>query len=128
MFCPERRAINMDVRIDNKNELVSFCGFSFGKFLQFAEFVKFERANNKGMIEEIATELCLSCHWAIDWSGKTMSLLDLTWEQIFMLNSILVLDDQRNSFIWIHKAIEKAVDMAMNAKGYVNKEVTLGKC
>ena len=56
------------------------------------------------------------------------SLLDLTWEQVFMLNSILVLDDNRNSFIWIHKAIEKAVDIAMSAKGGVNREVLLEKC
>ena len=106
----------MEVVIDNKNELISFCGFSFGKYKQFLEFIKFERANNNGLIEEIATELHLSCHWALDREHKSISLLDLTWEQIFMLNSILVLDDQRNSFIWIHKAIEKAVDMAMSAK------------
>lgn len=120
----------MEVKIENKHELelVSFYGFTFGKFLQFAEFIKFERANNKGMIEEIATELCLSYHWVIDWEGKSMALLDLTWEQIFMLNSILVLDDQRNSFIWIQNAIEKAIDMAMSAKSSVKREVLLGKC
>lgn len=118
----------MQVKVDNERELVSFCGFSFGKFMQFAEFIRFERANNKSLIEEIATELHLSCHWAIDWTGKTVSLLDLTWEQIFMLNSILVLDDSRNCFIWIHKAIEKAVDIAMSAKGSVNREVLIKKC
>ena len=96
--------------------------------MQFAEFVSFARLRGQGCVEEIATELHLSCHWAIDWTGKTMALLDLTWEQIFMLNSILVLDDNRNSFIWIHKAIKKAVDMAMSAKGGVNREVLHGKC
>ena len=120
----------MEVKVDNENELelISFCGFSFGQFMQFAEFISLTRLRGKGAVEEIATELRLSCHWAIDWKGKTMALLDLTWEQIFMLNSILVLDDNRNSFIWIHKAIEKAVDMAMSAKGNVNREVFLGKC
>ena len=119
----------MEVKVDNEHELelVSFYGFSFGKFLQFAEFIRFERANNKGLIEEIATELHLSCHWAIDWKNKTISLLDLTWEQIFMLNSILLLDDNRNCFVWIHKAIERAVNMAMSAKGGVKREVLLGK-
>ena len=120
----------MDVKIDNEHELelISFCGLSFGQFRQFAEFISFARLRGQGCVEEIATELCLSCHWAIDWAGKTMALLDLTWEQIFMLNSILVLDDNRNSFIWIHKAIEKAVEIAMSAKGGVNREVLLGKC
>ncbi|MCJ7778843.1 MAG: hypothetical protein MUP16_11090 [Sedimentisphaerales bacterium] len=119
----------MQVKVDNEHEieLVSFCGFSFGQFMQFAEFLSFARLRGQGHVEEIATELCLSCHWAIDWAGKTMALLDLTWEQIFMLNSILVLDDNRNSFIWIHKAIEKAVDIAMSAKGGVNREVLIGK-
>jgi len=120
----------MQIKVDNEHELelVSFCGFSFGQFMQFAEFISLARLRGMGAVEEIATELCLSCHWAIDWTGKTVSLLDLTWEQIFMLNSILVLDDQRNCFIWIHKAIEKAVDMAMSAKGRINREVLLGKC
>ena len=111
----------MEVKIDNKNELVSFCGFSFGKFLQFDEFISLARLRGKGMVEEIATELQRSCHWALDWENKTISLLDLTWEQIFMLNSVLVLDDQRNCFVWIHKAIEKAVDLAMSAKDIVGK-------
>jgi len=120
----------MDIKIDNKNdpELISFCGFSFGQFMQFAEFISLERIRGKGLIEEIAAELHLSCHWAIDWTGRSMALLDLTWEQIFTLNSILVLDDNRNSFLWIHKAIEKAVDLAMSAKGNIKREVLLGKC
>lgn len=108
----------MEVIIDNKNELelVSFCGFSFGKFMQFAEFVSIERIRGEGLIEEIATELHLPCHWDLDWMGKSMDLMDLTWEQIFMLECMLVLDDHRNSFIWIHKTIEKAVDMAKEKK------------
>ena len=118
----------MEVRIDNKHELelVSFCGFSIGKFMQFAEFISLARRIGEGRVEEIAKELHMSCHWALDWSGKTMSLIDLTWEQMFMLNSILVLDDQRNCFVWIHKAIEKAVNMAMSAKSAVKREVIIG--
>lgn len=118
----------MQIKIDNKHELelVSFCGFSFGQFMQFAEFISFARLRGQGCVEEIAKELYLSCHWAMDWSGKTMSLIDLTWEQVFMLNSILVLDDKRNLFLWIHKAIEKAVNMAMSAKSVVKREVIIG--
>lgn len=120
----------MEVEINKEHELelISFYGFSFGKFLQFAEFISTERVCSKDWIEEIARELHLSCHWAIDWNRKSMALLDLTWEHVFMLNSMLVLDDQRNSFIWIQKAIEKAVSMAMSAKDYVKREVILGKC
>lgn len=115
----------MEVRIDKKHELelVSFCGLSYGKFMQFTEFISLARQRERGWIEEIAKELHISCHWALDWSGKTISLLDLTWEQIFMLNSILVLDDKRNCFLWIHKAIEKAVDMALSARPAVKRGV-----
>lgn len=104
----------MEVKVDNENELVSFCGLSFGKFWQFAEFMNFyDRNKNNGMIAELEKELHQSCHWSIDWKNKTFSILGLTWENVFVLNSILILDSNRNCFIWIQRAIEKAVDMAM---------------
>lgn len=118
----------MDVKVDSENELISFCGFSYGKYKQFLEFIRFERASNNFLIKEISKELHLSCHWAIDRKRKIVSLLDLSWEQVFMLIWMLVLDDQRNSFIWIQKALEKAVDMGMSDKAnIVNIEVLLEK-
>ena len=114
----------MEIKIDNKNELelVSFYWLNFEKFMQFMAFISLARlSRGQGCVEEIAKELYLSCHWAMDWNGRRMALIDLTWEQVFMLNSILALDDQRNCFIWIHKAIEKAVDMAMSAKARIKE-------
>ena len=111
--------------IDNKNEpeLVSFYWLSFTQFMKFMEFISFARLIGQGCVEEIAKELYLSCHWALDWRGRRMALVDLTWEQVLMLNSIIVHDDKWNSLSQIHKAIEKAVEMAMSAKeGKFNDE------
>jgi len=78
----------MIIIVDDKRDKVSFCWMEIGQFFKIAAVVNFARTK-PGIIGEQARELSNKCHWILHSHGDKMSLVSLTWEQVFTLSAAL---------------------------------------
>lgn len=103
--------------VDDKRGQVSLCGISCIDFIRLGGILSFARTHSCFQIRKSASELILEGSWIIDEKRNTISLLQLNWDQVFMLHTIFMslhqidLDDKtKKAFDIIVTAINAAVE------------------
>jgi len=107
----------MVIVVDDKRQNVSFCGISFEQFFHIKTVIQIARTQGKGRANQIANALNLNCLYYLDYERQQISLLQLSWEQVFMLNATMIslqqsmnADKNKLELDYMIAAIEAAVE------------------
>jgi hypothetical protein len=106
----------MLIIVDDKRERISFCDMEIEQFYKISAIVAFARTQ-PGLTGKIAAGLIDKCHWIFRPEGMRISLVWLSWEQIFMFNAgLMAMGSQaRKSVAFLTLAIEAAISSALKS-------------
>lgn len=114
----------MIIIVYDKRESISLLEMEIVQFMQLVWAVDFARAQVDEQSRKIAIELNMNCNVYI--SGSFVSLFGLSWEQIFMIHSVLVLlvktvipDKTKRVLESLIEAINCAVESALRTDAFL---------
>ncbi len=80
----------MIVIVDDMHQTVSLCGLDRRTFMRLAAAIQAARECRKPAIQSVAAALHLSVRWRLDSKSGTISLVKLSWDEVFALNAIIL--------------------------------------
>ena len=106
----------MIIRVNDIQQRISLCEMKPAEFLALGEVIKLGRRNKNRHVQRIAKDLHISVRWLLDSRRKRITLRDLTWAEVFMLEAVLVgnLFELHHQSLEIHDLLD-ALDAAIES-------------
>ena len=92
----------MIILVNDIQQRVSLCEMKPAEFRALGEVIILARRNKNRHVRRIAKNLHLGVRWLLDSRRMTITLRDLTWAEVFMLEAVLVC----NLFKLHHQSLE----------------------
>lgn len=77
--------------VDDRRERITLADMTPAQFMQLAAMIRLARAHANRHVSAGASSLDINSHWILrPGQPGSMALMDLTWEEVFMLITVLI--------------------------------------